>query len=498
MTVLATPPARFAAGALCLALVATGTGLLPVAGMVPLTAPPPTPIHAHDHPTGPARPAASGSLAGIDLAAKLSQAVVVREGSRLVVQCTVDVRDDAVETGTKRPIDLALVLDTSGSMEGAMSLLKQATLGIVNRLGPQDRITVVTYSNAARVIYRGVPRAEGSGALEQAVAALYASGGTNLSAGLDLAAQALQQQDTPICRGRVSDTPERCSEQPLARQKRILLLTDGLANQGITDGLELRARVQAARSGGVALSSLGLGSEFNEMLLGDLADAGGGMYHYVDAAAKLDAVYKAEVEALQGVVATNAAVRLVPAPGVTIERVHSWPSRTDGGATVVPVGDLARGRALKVMVHLRLDTAAAGLAVRDVVRVALAFRSPETAALHELAPDPLSVSLTADPRVAAASADPALSSELTRLEVADRLARARSAAEAGRVEEAQSLVQECKQIAGADAIEFEAPSGEPVRLEFDALADQLDAGAAAPAARAALKQSMQAERQIAR
>ncbi len=525
---LATPPARIAAGALCAALIATGTGLLPVAGLSttsastgqqPPVSPPPVSPPPQTHPPfvgPPASPSGATSLAGIDLQAALSHGAVLSSGpASLTLQCAVDVSEDADASTERRPVDLALVLDTSGSMEQAMPLLKRATLGVLERLGPQDRLTVVTYSNGARVIYRGVPRQEGATALQQAVAALYASGGTNLSAGIELAAQTLGMtgRGEPIGRrgvrrfpGEVEAEPIACDGEPapqrcldeVVRQKRILLLTDGKANQGVTDPYALRELVRGARATGLALSSLGLGLEFNEELLGDLADAGGGLYHYVDAPGKLAAVYKAEVEALQGVVARDATLRLTPAPGVTVEQVAMWPSRPDGAATVVPVGDLARGRSLKVMVRLRLEPGVAPATARDAVQVALAFADPDDGAAQATAPLGLSVGLTDDPAVAQASADPAVAAQVAQVEVGLRLKQAREAAQSGRMEEARAFLGEAKQLAGGEAIEFEAPSGEAVRVEFDALAEGMADGVASERGREALKKSLSASRAVGR
>lgn len=522
---LSTRAARVTASLLGLTLIATGTGLLPVAAFTtngatqpvtpPIAVPPVTPITPT--PIGPPAPTptpaitvnANGqsSQGGLTLSAALGHAQLVREGDGLVaLHCGVDVSQDAAVADRERlPIDMALILDVSGSMEGAMPLLRQATRGIVDRLGPQDRLTVVTYSNSARVIYRGLPQVDGADALRGAIARLNANGGTNLSSGLQAAIQALAAStgrashllDGPTdCREEIVRKPgdgygcvpvERCgNEEPdVVRQARIVVLTDGLANQGVTDPYGLRRIVQGARNAGLSLSSLGLGNEFNEQLLGDLADAGGGRYHYANRPEGLNAVYKAEVDAAQQMVATNVSLVIEPQQGVRVEQVHSWKANPSGQSWIVPLGDLARGRKLKVVARLKVPTGEADAV--DAVRVRLQYSDPTSGAAHTVPAVALGVGLTDDTTVAQASVDREVAKKVAEVQVAENLSAAREKAEAGRLEEAKALIRQCAEVAESDSVEFETAAGDDVVLDFE-LADELDgAPASSERARAALK-----------
>lgn len=485
---LSSGTARFSAGALCVLVVAAGTGLIPVAGLgsgTPALATAPsgalvtdpartepgttTPTPAKT-PVKPATPTPQGSVAraGITLSTSLSQGKVVRgSNGALFLDCRVNVSEKAVADSKRRPVDLGIVLDTSGSMSGAMHLLKRATLGIVERLGPQDRLTIVTYASSSRLLFQGSPQGKALANLERLVAGLTANGGTNMSSGLQTMTRALS------------------GERDVRRVRRILLLTDGQANEGISHPAGLTQIVRGIRGKGLALSSVGLGTGYNEVLLSGLSDAGGGLYHYAAEPKALQAVYKAEVEALKGLVAQGAILNIRTQPGVRVEKVFSWQSATAKGGTLVSVGDLARGRSLKVLVRLKVPSGA-DLKVQDVAQVSLSYTHVDKTKGTLQAPL-LSVGFTADEGQAKASQVAKVQNAVKKVRVATQLDKAREAAKNGRYEEAKRLVKGCKDIDGKADLEYKAADGKKRKVSYDELAD----GYAAPNSargRRALKQ----------
>ncbi|MEZ6184322.1 MAG: VWA domain-containing protein [Planctomycetota bacterium] len=437
------------------------------------------------------QPNGTSNAACAQLQASLSQGTLVRGADgELYLHCGVTVNEDPRVDAPRRPLDLALVLDTSGSMQNAMELLRQATLGAVERMGPDDRLTIVAYSSSARLVYSGYPAREERATLEQLIQGLQATGNTHLSAGIELAEQHLSGDMRCRCLG-------DCDH--LARPgavKRMLVLTDGLANLGVTDPQGLAAIVTRVRSHGSAVTSLGLGAQFNEELLANLADAGGGTYHYVSQAGALDAVYTTEVEAMQALAAKDAELVIQTQDGTLLSEVYYWPSAQDPDARTVSLGDLSRGRSLKVMARIQVGTQLPGATV-DVVNVSLRFTDPDTQERVTLDPVALSVGLTEDAQAAAESVNDSIVEDLTRVRVARQLDRAREAAKAGRSDEARRLAMECKEIAGEDGLNYATAEGE-AKLDFDALADDLGSGADSERGRAALKQSHAAQMGAAR
>jgi Ca-activated chloride channel family protein len=155
------------------------------------------------------------------------------------------------------PLNLALVIDTSGSMgdENKLNYVKQAAIAMLNRLRPEDRLAIVTYNNKAKVILPSSPvRMERE--TQSLIESLRADGGTNLGAGLIEGYRQLHEFA-------VSKTINR-----------LLLLSDGKANVGMTSSTELSRIVLDQADAGISLSSFGVGLNFNEDLLAALSESG--------------------------------------------------------------------------------------------------------------------------------------------------------------------------------------------------------------------------------
>src|SRR5262249_20398951 len=125
---------------------------------------------------------------------------------------------------------------------------------------------------------------------------------------------------------------------------RVILLSDGNANVGITDVPSLSRVASDASERGVRITTVGLGLDCNEDLMEQVADHGRGQYSCGRAASGRDAVFAGELKAIQGTVAPAAELRLEPAcAGVEIAEIYGYPTRRDGRAVVVPLADLAGG-----------------------------------------------------------------------------------------------------------------------------------------------------------
>lgn len=232
------------------------------------------------------------------------------------------------------PINVVLVMDSSGSMEGkAIEDARAAALALVDGLAEGDRLAVVTFDSLARVLVASTTVAAGSRASIQAhIETMAARGTTDLAGGLAAGLAEVQ-------RGYLNDGVNR-----------LVLLSDGVPNDAAT----IAGLAQHAAAMRVSITALGLGLEYDETLLAELAQQTGGKFHFVEDSTQVAAVFRDEVLRLERVVAQNLALTLTPGPGVTIEGVLGHSAAPVGRGVQLGLGDLVEGSHRDLVVRLRV------------------------------------------------------------------------------------------------------------------------------------------------
>jgi Ca-activated chloride channel family protein len=246
---------------------------------------------------------------------------------------------EAHVSGSRSPVNLAFVLDRSGSMQGQkLRLAVKAVEEAIARLKPDDRFSVVIYDDEVETLVPGTPatpaaRAEALSRLRtvEARRMTHLSGGW--LAGCEQVASALQREGVNRC----------------------LLLTDGLANQGITDRAELEHHAGELRARGVSTSTFGVGTDFDEVLLQSMSAAGGGQFYYIESAAQILDHVGSEVGETLEVTARGVRLEVTLPEDVRLESLGAFPARRAPGRTVIDLGDLVSGQ--RVEVPLRLSFA---------------------------------------------------------------------------------------------------------------------------------------------
>jgi Ca-activated chloride channel family protein len=225
---------------------------------------------------------------------------VVLRGAAQEVVVKIDLSAIANKKKTKRtPLNLAVVLDKSGSMTGAkLEKAKQAALLLVDRLAPNDFFSMIIFSDHAEVLVPAQKVAD-KDALREKIAGIEAGGSTALYAGVKMGADQLQEY---FSRKRIN---------------RVILLSDGIANVGPSSPRELRRFGSDLAERGVSVTTIGVGDDYNEDVMAALAEASDANYYYVKDTEKLPEIFAKELGEMLAVAAREIKIEITCPDGVT-------------------------------------------------------------------------------------------------------------------------------------------------------------------------------------
>lgn len=174
------------------------------------------------------------------------------------------------------PLNLALVIDTSGSMQGEpIAYVKEGLLRMLDELSSTDKISFITFSDSARVQTEFV--AGNDPALIQAIDALSVGGSTNLYDGLRTGFELVAAHADP------------------ATQNRVIFLSDGVATAGITNDAKILAMGEGFSKQGLGLTTIGVGADFDVTLMRDLSEQGSGAFYFLQDPSAVQEVFVEEV-----------------------------------------------------------------------------------------------------------------------------------------------------------------------------------------------------------
>jgi len=220
---------------------------------------------------------------------------VLPAGSTTRVDLLVTFKADGGGAAARRALNLGLVIDRSGSMAGApLKHALKAARQLVERMKPEDFLSITTYDDTVRT---DVPptQVKDKAAILKQLAGVHAGGCTNLSGGWLKGVEHVKARHSPD------------------RVNRVLLLTDGQANAGITQPDILIATAREKAQGGIVTTTLGFGTHFNEDLLIGMASAGEGHFYYIQSPDEAEGVFGIEMEGLDALAAQDLVVTFKPA-----------------------------------------------------------------------------------------------------------------------------------------------------------------------------------------
>lgn len=248
-----------------------------------------------------------------------------------------------LEMGEVRtPVNVAIVLDRSGSMSGQkMRKAKEAAIMAVDRLGSNDIVSVVAYNHTVEVLVPAT-KVRDRDEIYRRINSLHPTGNTALFAGVSKGSYEVRKF---LDRNRVN---------------RVILVSDGLANVGPSSPGELGSLGWSLAKEGVSVTTIGLGGDYNEDLMVELAMASDGNHAFAENAADLTRIFASEFGDVLSVVAREVQVRVRCAPGIRPIRVLGRSAEINGNEVVVNLNQIYANQEKFLLIEVEVPSGRSG------------------------------------------------------------------------------------------------------------------------------------------
>ncbi len=319
-------------------------------------------------------------------------------------------------------VDLAVVFDRSGSMEGEkLSQAKLAARQLISGLANGDRFSLTVYGTDVEVLFPSTIVTEQSkDAALMVISQIYTDGGTNMSGGL--------------AAGRAQLLGLAAS---VNRIQRIVLISDGQANEGIVGRDELAQLAAQSAQQGVSITTVGIGLDFDEQTMTRIAVSGRGNYYFAESATMLAELFATELSRLGATVATRVQLQIAPMAGVEVKEVLGYDLIREGDAFLVNVADMHAGETRKVIVALQVQ--ASGSGSMKLANLQTSFFEPGSAEVVQLSRH-LAAEITADEGLVYQNRDKLANRLIDRARTAQAIEQATDLYEQGRWQEANEVI----------------------------------------------------------
>jgi len=326
----------------------------------------------------------------VQLTVQTNKTTFPATGGQQLVYILIEAQPTGAVAEVQMPLNFSLVLDHSGSMSGEkLTNLKEAAKLAVDRMGPQDLISIVVFDDKVKVIVPSQPVTDPDD-LERQIDSIRDGGGTEMSRGMR---QGLKELQKGLGADRIS---------------RILLLTDG---ETFGDEDTCRRLAEEAGGQGIAIAALGLGEEWNEELLDDIAQASGGDSDFIPAGQPetIGSTFERQVRAAQATVVQNGEMVLRLVTGAmprAVWRVTPLIAKLGHRAisdrdVQVTLGDMDREQGQSVLVEMLIPPRQPGTyriaqaeVSYDVAATSLVGEKAKTDIVLDFAADPAQVTET--------------------------------------------------------------------------------------------------------
>lgn len=285
----------------------------------------------------------------------LRPAVASDGASTLELLITVGCPEQQAAISAQRPpLNLALVIDRSGSMAGSkLSHARKAARFLAGELTERDRLAIITFDEDVTVLVPSQPVRD---------PLLFVSAINTIRSG----------GCTALFDGWLAGATQVATQLNSQGLNRVLLLSDGKANEGLTDAKRIAAKVQGLTQRGISTSAFDLGRGFDEDLMGAVATAGDGTLAHIESPQQLADLYASELQGLASTLGRKVSLGMRTRNGAELVDLLNDLPRTAAGNFQLP--NLRYGQELNVGVRLQLP---AWTPNQEIATVRLAWDSPE-------------------------------------------------------------------------------------------------------------------------
>lgn len=351
----------------------------------------------------------------------------VMTGSAHDMYAAIDLEAIEFQGGERPPVNLAVVIDRSGSMSAdKIEYAKSAARRLVNVLGDKDRVAIVSYGSDVTVDFYSQPVTDATRmSLFRAINNIAVGGGTNLSGGF-------QRGYSEVSKWK---TPETIN--------RVILMSDGHANIGITNSHQLSELAANALRSSVSVSTIGVGLHYNEDLMTNMANLGAGNYYFVDRDETIVGIFDKELQGLASTVARNTAVVIKLGDGVRLTELHGFNHQVAGNQVYVSLAEFASKEKKNILMKLSVDATALG--AKPIIETSVSYDDlvGDKPGHHTLA---LQSVVTDDAQKTGTLTNVDVIARVQQVEVAKTMQDAMNLWGEGKVEEANKIITETQNV----------------------------------------------------
>ena len=394
-----------------------------------------------------------GDILPLKVKTEVDRPLIHQSKDEQKVVIKIEVTGEQMPVGERMPLNLAIVLDRSGSMSGGkLEQAKQAAEMLVDQLESDDVLSLVVYESEVEVVLSAGRIGKRHAEIKRLIRRIETGGSTALYGGVEKGGEELS---------------EFLSKE---RINRVILLSDGIANVGPGSNREIAQLGSRLAREGMSVTTIGLGGDYNETLMTALAEASDANYYYVADVETLPEVFRNELGELKSLVARDFVIEIHCPKGVRPVRFLGRPDELKSQTGSLTFGTLASGQTRELFLECEVSPEVQG-SLTEIAVVSAAFEDLKQGKRARIDDRTVVVGYTEDSELAGKSVNQAIRAESVIYANAVETEKTLSYADSGDIEASRANI--VKQKAELNAVYAAAPEAQKATLreEISALED---------------------------